>query len=410
MIYPLNRSGDVDRRIAVELAVVGALILAVLMVFLGCLVYPELFWDRFVWKYYWGPIVADAGGDAGGLTSSYNWLDTLTYGAILALSAYFIHRLFVHRDTRVRTGFFLALSPIILIGPAARVLEDMELFNEPLQYVFISPVIYIFLGLATLVTILAGERIERTVKNGNIAAGLFLFTPSLIISLVIEAFPCWFNSPIPIIPILSLGSIFPLVHGSLLKKRRWEVLVGLFWLQILLAVVYMYVIWSTHGDWYDLFTSMSGGNEPETHYESGLGIIGLVILSTSLVATGIWLAGLRRENVKKLLTGVNILIIGGHMLDASATFIGIDFHGYSEKHVVPSTLMGWLEGTGFPYPGMVMYPLKLLFLIPALYFMDVAMEKDTRGNPHLMALVKLTILILGSAPGTRDIIRLMLGV
>lgn len=410
MIYPLSRSGNVDRKIAVELTVVGAFLLAILVVALGCLVYPELFWDRFIWKYYWGPIVADAGGDAGSLTSSYNWFDTLTYGVILALSAYFIHRLFVNRDTRVGTGFFLALSPIIMIGPAARVLEDMELFNEPLQYIFISPIIYMFLGVATLVTILTAERIERTMKNGKIAAGLFLFTPSIIISIVIEAFPSWFNSPIQIIPILSLGIIFPLVHGSFVKNRRWEVLVGLFWLQILVVVVYMYVIWSTHGEWYDLFTSMSGGNEPETHYSSGLGILGLVFLSTALVTAGLWFAALRRERVKKLLTGVNVLIIGGHMLDASATFIGIDIHGYSEKHVVPATLMGWLERTGFPYPGMVMYPLKLLFLIPALYFMDVSMEKDARDNPHLMALVKLTILILGSAPGTRDIIRLMLGV
>jgi uncharacterized membrane protein len=72
--------------------------------------------------------------------------------------------------------------------------------------------------------------------------------------------------------------------------------------------------------------------------------------------------------------------------------------------------MGWIEKTGFAYPGMVMYPLKLVFLIPALYFMDIVMERDAKENPHLMALVKLTILILGFAPGTRDIIRLALGV
>ena len=102
--------------------------------------------------------------------------------------------------------------------------------------------------------------------------------------------------------------------------------------------------------------------------------------------------------------GVNMMIIFGHMLDASATFIGIDRYGYVEKHVLPQTLMD-LFGTA-----AVMYPLKLAFLLPALYIMDVGMEEEAKENPHLMALVKLTILILGFAPGTRDVIRLALGV
>jgi uncharacterized membrane protein len=54
--------------------------------------------------------------------------------------------------------------------------------------------------------------------------------------------------------------------------------------------------------------------------------------------------------------------------------------------------------------------LKLLFLIPAIYYMDVIMKEEAEENPHLLALVKLTILILGAAPGARDIIRLALGV
>ncbi|HHD16671.1 MAG TPA: DUF63 family protein, partial [Euryarchaeota archaeon] len=130
-----------ERRNIVESLAAGLVISYFLILFIGCLLWPGLFWDRFVWRFYWGPIVADAGGNAGSITSSYNWVDTLTYGAVLAVSAYFIHRLFVRLKLRMDLDFFLAMIPVILIGPSARVLEDMELFNEPLRYIFISPLI-----------------------------------------------------------------------------------------------------------------------------------------------------------------------------------------------------------------------------------------------------------------------------
>ena len=149
-----------ETRRVFEIAVPVLILAFVIVVALGCIIFRDVFWDGFVWKYYWGPIVSDAGGDSGGITSSYNWIDTLSYGLILALSAYYIHKLFVHLKLRTGLGFFLAMSSILLIGPSARVLEDMELFNEPLQYIFISPLIYIFLGICTLVTILLFLRLE----------------------------------------------------------------------------------------------------------------------------------------------------------------------------------------------------------------------------------------------------------
>jgi uncharacterized membrane protein len=151
--------------------------------------FPEVFWDGFIYKYYWGPIVADAGGDAGGLTSDYNWIDTISYGLILAWASFLIHRRFVRTDLRVGAPFFLAMSPIIVLGPAARVLEDMELFNEPLQYVFISPIIYIFLGIATLLTIETAVKIEgMRRRDGDISASMLIILPGLLLSLCITAF------------------------------------------------------------------------------------------------------------------------------------------------------------------------------------------------------------------------------
>ena len=117
-----------------------------------------------------------------------------------------------------------------------------------------------------------------------------------------------------------------------------------------------------------------------------------------------WYGSKKSDRIARVFNGVNMMILGGHMLDASATYVGIDHFGYIEKHKLPSIL---IENTG---TAAVMYPLKVLFIIPALYMLDVVMEDDKRENVHMMALVKLTILILGFAPGCRDLLRLLLGV
>lgn len=398
-----------ERRTKIELSIGVAFIGAPVIIALGCWLLPDLFWESFVWKYYWAPIVADAGGDSGGISSSYNWIDTLTYGIVLAVSTYYIYRLFRKLGLRIGTGFFLAMSPIIVIGSTARVLEDMELFLEPLQYIFISPLIYIVLGLCTLGTVIAAWFMENSGKRGRIASDMLLFLPGLLISFVVAAFPDWFSETIPIVPLLVITLLVVLLK-HFLKSGRYETTVGLFWLQLMLFVGLMYVLWMLKGDWYDAYTASRGGDEPDMRLLGGAGMIGLVVLSTLVVSVCLKAAGKWNGKIERLLTPVNIMIITGHMTDASATFVGIDFYGYSEKHVLPSGMMGIVDSTGFPYPGIVMYPLKLVFLIPALYIMDISMERESRYDPHLLALVKLTVLVLGFAPGIRDLTRLAFGV
>ncbi len=398
---------DVDTRSKIELSVAALYVSIIAFLVLGCLLRPDIFWDGVVWKYFWGPIESDAGLTTES-TSDYNWVDTLTYGITLALSAYFIHRLFVKLDLRVGTRFFLALSPVILIGPSARVLEDMELFEQPLEYLFISPIIYIFLGVLTLATILAARAIERSKNDNDRASWLFLMIPGLTVSLFVSAFPEQLQGDISIIPILliTLGAAF--VHRRVNSGYGWEGMVGTFWAQIMLFVVYMYVLWGSKGEWYEGYVTENG--TPDTALAGGVGVIVLVLLFTLATYFLLKISSKKWSSLGAVLVPVNIMIIGGHMLDASATFVGIDFYGYTEKHVLPEMLMRWLSSTGFPYPGMVMYPLKLAFLIPALYFIDVRMEKGPEETPHLVALVKLAVLVLGFAPGARDIIRLSLGV
>lgn len=87
-----------------------------------------------------------------------------------------------------------------------------------------------------------------------------------------------------------------------------------------------------------------------------------------------------------------------HIFDASSTFVAVDFYGYGEQHVVPSALTK-LTGTAF-----VMYPLKIIVILSALYVIDLYVEDRTVKN-----MLKLAIFILGLAPGLRNFLSLSMG-
>ncbi len=97
-----------------------------------------------------------------------------------------------------------------------------------------------------------------------------------------------------------------------------------------------------------------------------------------------------------------ITLLFGQLLDASATSYGIDFHPsvqYVEQHVVGSALID-MTGTA-----LVMFPLKLLVLFPAVYVMQIYRKE---ANPTFWHLVLLAMIVVGFAPGVRDMVRMVL--
>jgi uncharacterized membrane protein len=97
-----------------------------------------------------------------------------------------------------------------------------------------------------------------------------------------------------------------------------------------------------------------------------------------------------------------LVLIFGQMLDASATSYGLTFHPavhYIEQHVVGSNLIE-MTGTAF-----VMFPLKLVVLFPAIYIMQLYRKE---ANPAFWHLVLLAMIVVGLAPGIRDMVRMVL--
>lgn len=127
-----------------------------------------------------------------------------------------------------------------------------------------------------------------------------------------------------------------------------------------------------------------------------------VIASASVILYSLYLA-FRFSGNEIFTNKLNLSILGVHLLDASSTFVGVDFLGYYEKHVVPAFLID-LTGTA-----LVMYPLKLLIFLPVIYILDTQFEEDAESKT-LKTFLKLVIIMLGLAPACRNTIRMMLGV
>ncbi|MGB3458471.1 MAG: DUF63 family protein [Halobacteriota archaeon] len=124
-----------------------------------------------------------------------------------------------------------------------------------------------------------------------------------------------------------------------------------------------------------------------------IGISGMIIALIYIIGA--------KLHAKFLTESLNVSVLTAHLLDASSSYIGIDFLGYQGKHV--------LEGMIVKYTGSAagMFLLKLGILIPVLYLLDICFEEQEIELKNLVLLVLITI---GLAPAVRNTLRMMLAV
>ncbi|MDN7025170.1 DUF63 family protein [Methanoculleus sp. FWC-SCC1] len=132
-----------------------------------------------------------------------------------------------------------------------------------------------------------------------------------------------------------------------------------------------------------------------------LDVLVIILAMTSVTSLGLW--AFLRYVLKwdYVSNSLYKLLIFGHLLDASATSYGIDLHPlhYVEQHVVGANLIA-LTGTAFS-----MFLLKLAVIIPAIYILELYRKE---GNPDLWHLIVLAMIVVGMAPGIRDMVRMIL--
>lgn len=140
----------------------------------------------------------------------------------------------------------------------------------------------------------------------------------------------------------------------------------------------------------------------QTHNGVDLFILAIIPLMAVTATFLVWAVMRYVLSWKYVSDPVYLALLFGQLLDASATSYGIDFHPhvqYVEQHVVGSALIN-LTGTAF-----VMFPLKLIVLFPAVYVMQLYRKE---ANPVFWHLVLLAMIVVGFAPGVRDMVRMVL--
>ncbi len=278
---------------------------------------------QYIYNYYIRGIMND---------ESYNWVDTPTYAILLGLSIFWVLPLLDKFKIAVDKRFMASVIPYILAGSSLRVLEDSKVFKPPLQYLFITPPIYLFVFIVTIVVLIIAINLQK--------------------------------------------------KGIIKDYQKFFGYAGVAWVLINAAALLIV--------------------DEVTYPVHAAAILILGILSTSLIYFAS--SGL---NFTLLTNKLNISILFTHMLDASSTFVGMDFLGYYEKHVAPTFFIDFAANYT-THPALVMYPLKLIVFIPVLYMLDNKFDREKEGK--LINLMKLVILVLGLSPAARNTLRILMGV
>ncbi len=374
---------------------------------LGCILWPEVFWDNFVWKYLAGPIVADAKREPQeGITEGYNVVNTTMYALVLAVAVIGIWRAFTYLGIRVDGSYFIAMVPFVMLGSTMRALEDASLFSRDgvLVYLFISPIIYMIIGILVFGLTLWSHRIEQETRTcgkerGLMWAAFVLFTLNLLPALVHVMAPEQMaaHSSYYLLPLISvLGVVVLWWRANQTGGLAMTDQVTMYGSIMAAFSLYFVVRWVIGDKWFEASRDLAA---------TELMIIPAIAALCTLASVGLfWFMTRRWKEAKWFTVPVSILLFASHFLDGAATYRGIDVHGYAEKHVLPSFLIE-LTGTA-----IVMLPLKFLVVTLAIYLLDVAYRKDLQETPNLAWLVKVAIMVLGFAPGMRDMLRLAMGV
>lgn len=422
-------------------------------VFVGFFVANDVIWTDGLKPIVWDPIMEDAGsaGDA-----DYNPMNTLLYtfsmlGSVVVLQAVF-RKINVPADNRM----LIALLAWVCLAPVLRVLEDADFFSSDMDWLFISPIIH--LHLAAWLVVIAGishyvasqwEDLHTDNSENKIRRSMI---PILSIALFFHwSFlyqPAYSNHE-------SMGMLwvwmgvfasYAVLFSVLIKTRGWPAItrgllsfggaastLGLFhWFQFLSTP------WAQESsrvsesiEWWPLFVVLGipgiicygmyrfGRDDALqmklTGYEAGVLPDRVRIKAWEDFGDGIENHPVEMLSRRALLASPMVLaMVYGQLCDGFATMVGIDFFGYGEKHVVSNQVIVYggeinsMLGINFG-EGAWLFVLVKAVLITAITMMFIEMKVEKRQR-HIRILIVLAVLIVGLAPGLRDIGRLMLGV
>ena len=357
--------------------------------------FPRRVADGFLWRYFWGPVDADAHGAtcavrSGGATErlysrsacaaadgvvaqpGYTTVSTASYAVVLVFMLVGVLLLLRKLEIEMSPGFYAALFPFMLLGGALRVVEDVnaEFLREglgtfisfPAVALIISPFIYFVMfgfTLAALVTTVALDR----------RGALDEFEPALAAA-----------------GVAGLAATFGVLGYASVTRD----IVG----------------------FNPLFLT-------------------IVAVGATLVAALFWAGTERFAPVVNEGTGMmGILVVWGHSVDGIANVLSLDWgpqlvgRSYGSKHVVNRATVRVTEAAyvRFEEWGLVessqylvdtfgtAWPFLLIKIGAASAVVWVFDRQIFEESPRYAYLLLIAILAVGLGPGTRDTLRATLGI
>ena len=388
---------------------VGTFLGVLAAVGIGYLLWPTLIYDQWIWKYYWGPVVADATGHAASYhgvvaVEGYTLVSEFTYGVILICALFGIYKLLKKLEIQIDWSFCLALLPYILFGPVTRVLEDTNYFEAPFVYWFISPLIYFQTAFYVLLFLLFGYYLQKKTFTPRKKFILLLFVFVLIDAAYTVLWLSRVNYGASLIEPwflygLSVVGFLPILY-RFIKRQTITINTIVFSGGVLLVLPCFFLI----GRWIS-------GDPWSSSYGTFVNVLVLVIGLVSGITGLVYFIGYRyrkNESLAVYTKPLNLSMLAGHLIDGLTSYISIydpflmGLPSYIEKHPASNGLME-------VWPPL--FPIvKFLLIILVIYVFDVLYKNELVKYQRLVNLLKIGIFILGVSPGLRDLLRVTMGV
>ena len=419
----------------------------------GLILFFDTVWTETLKPIIWDPILKDAGvaGDAG-----YSPQNTFIYTSSMLICVVVLQALFRRMNLPSDDRMTLALIAWVCLAPILRVLEDADFFSSEIDFLLISPLIHLHLAawlvaVAVISHFVAGQwdgakddETEDKVRSALFAVLAFgllgfwalLFRPSY----------AYHDSTGTLYSSIGLGLSLLTVLYLMAKTRGWQamtrgllifasaaIVMGLgYWAQFIATpwaqesgrVSESVVVWPV------LIVMVLPALVCYTLYKMGIDDyrhLTMAGFEPGILPDEVTIEAWEEEdeivanhpvqmlsNKALLATPMTLAMVYGQLLDGFATMVGIDFYGYGEKHPLSDAVIQYggqindMLGIEFG-EGAWLFALVKALLIGTIVWMFTQTKLEYRYR-HLRQLIALAVLIVGLAPGLRDVGRLALGV
>ncbi|MDP6906571.1 MAG: DUF63 family protein [Candidatus Thalassarchaeaceae archaeon] len=360
-------------------------------------------------------------GDAG-----YNPVDTITYSVLLVSFVVVISAWLRRMGITSKDSALLALLPWVFWAALGEVNEDGSLFQDRFSPLFVSPIVHFHVAAWVIAVAFMSHAASQSKGVGGsqgvtqLAVLLTLFHAVIYLPQFLMYWPIETASPLvwtPLVGIVLIIALHPFLESmSFMEQGLIQVGIGACFIQLSgwLSMYYDPLNTTESAVLWPLLVCLFAPliiciilwviGQPSRRELHHMG------LEAGLIPTGISLDDWENQHsstfdrleqlTPRAILGTPVILVAmyGQMVDGLATFLGVDHFGYSEKHVLSQKVIDLTGGAwGFAI---------LKFGIAGLIWFLFSSARFEQRHRHLRLLVILCLLVVGLAPGLRDILRL----